>query len=195
MQRIIRTAIAGAACAAIAAFLWIGPSSVQAAAVGGPFQLVDHSGQTVTEESFDDRYLLVYFGYAYCPDICPTELLIMGQAVDELDDLSNEVQPLFITVDPARDTVAALAEYVPAFHPRLVGLTGSDEQIHDAAKAYRIYYRLNEPDENGAYLVDHTSIHLFHGPGRRLLDPLRLRPGAGEDGRGHAQAPGLSRQS
>ena len=164
MQRIIRTAIAGAACAAIAAFLWIGPSSVQAATVGGPFQLVDHSGQTVTEESFDDRYLLVYFGYAYCPDICPTELLIMGQAVDELGDLSNEVQPLFITVDPARDTVAALAEYVPAFHPRLVGLTGSDEQIHDAAKAYRVYYRLNEPDENGAYLVDHTSYIYFMDP-------------------------------
>ena len=81
----------------------------------------------------------------------------MGQAVDELGDLGNEVQPLFITVDPVRDTVAALAEYVPTFHPRLVGLTGSDEQIHDAAKAYRVYYRLNEPDEDGAYLVDHTS--------------------------------------
>ena len=164
MQRIIRTAIAGAATAAFAVFLWIGPSSVQAAAIGGPFQLVDHTGQTVTEESFDDRYLLVYFGYAYCPDICPTELLIMGQAVDELGDLSNEVQPLFVTVDPARDTVAALAEYVPALHPRLVGLTGSEEQIHDAAKAYRVYFRLNEPDENGAYLVDHTSYIYFMDP-------------------------------
>ena len=88
----------------------------------------------------------------------------MGQAVDELGDLSDEVQPLFITVDPARDTVAALAEYVPALHPRLVGLTGSDEQIHDAAKAYRVYFRLNEPDENGAYLVDHTSYIYFMDP-------------------------------
>ena len=165
MQRIIRTAIAGAATAAIAAFLWIGPSSAyRPRPSAAPSNSIDHTGQTVTEESFDDRYLLVYFGYAYCPDICPTELLIMGQAVDELGDLSDEVQPLFITVDPARDTVAALAEYVPAFHPRLVGLTGSEEQIHDAAKAYRVYYRLNEPDEDGAYLVDHTSYIYFMDP-------------------------------
>ena len=164
MQRIIRTAIAGAATAVIAFALWTVIPAAQAASIGGPFELIDHTGQTVTEENFDDRYLLVYFGYAYCPDVCPTELLIMGQAVDELGDLSNEVQPLFITVDPARDTVAALAEYVPAFHPRLVGLTGSDEQIHDAAKAYRVYYRLNEPDENGTYLVDHTSYIYFMDP-------------------------------
>ena len=164
MQSMIRTAIAGAATVAFAAFLCIGPSTAQAASIGGPFELVDHTGQTVTEESFDDRYLLVYFGYAYCPDICPTELLIMGQAVDELGDLSDEVQPLFVTVDPARDTVEYLAEYVPTFHPRLVGLTGSDEQINAAVKAYRVFYRLNEPDEDGNYLVDHTSYVYFMDP-------------------------------
>ena len=164
MQHMIRTVIVGVATAAIAFALWIGPSSVRAASIGGPFELVDHTGQMVTEESFDDRYLLVYFGYAYCPDICPTELLIMGQAVDELGELGDEVQPLFITVDPVRDSVAALAEYVPTFHPRLVGLTGSEDQIHDAAKAYRVYYRLNEPDEAGDYLVDHTSYIYFMDP-------------------------------
>ena len=195
MQRIIRTAIAGAATAVIAFALWTVIPAAQAASIGGPFELIDHTGQTVTEENFDDRYLLVYFGYAYCPDVCPTELLIMGQAVDELGDLSDEVQPLFITVDPARDTVAALAEYVPAFHPRLVGLTGSEAQIHDAAKAYRVYYPAQRTGRRRRLSGRPHVLHLFHGPGRRLLDPLRLRPGAGEDGRGHAQAPGLSGQS
>ena len=164
MQRLVRAAIAVVAAAAVNVFVWNGLPATQAASVGGPFELVDHTGQTVTEESFDDRYLLVYFGYAYCPDICPTELLIMGQAVDELGALGDEVQPLFVTVDPARDTVEYLAEYVPSFHPRMVGLTGSDEQIHAAAKAYRVYYRLNEPDEDGTYLVDHTSYIYFMDP-------------------------------
>ena len=168
MQRLFRTAIATAivvtVVAAIAVIPWSGVPAARAAAIGGPFQLTDHTGQTVTEESFDDRYLLVYFGYAWCPDVCPTELLIIGQAVDELGALGDEVQPLFITVDPVRDTVEALAEYVPSFHPRLVGLTGSDEQIRDAAQAYRVYYRLNEPDEDGEYLVDHTSYIYFMDP-------------------------------
>ena len=164
MPRLVRAAIAVMAAAVVFAALGTGLPATQAASVGGPFELVDHTGQTVTEESFDDRYLLVYFGYAYCPDVCPTELLIMGQAVDELGDLGDEVQPLFVTVDPARDTVEYLAEYVPTFHPRLVGLTGSDEQVHAAAKAYRVYYRLNEPDEDGAYLVDHTSYIYFMDP-------------------------------
>ena len=164
MTHTVRAATAAAAALTIAALLWSGPPAARAAAVGGPFQLVDHSGSAVTEGSFDDRYLLVYFGYAWCPDICPTELLVIGQAVDALGDLGDEVQPLFITVDPARDTVEALADYVPAFHPRLVGLTGSEEQVHEAAKAYRVYYRLNEPDEDGTYLVDHTSYIYFMDP-------------------------------
>ena len=164
MTHTVRAAIAAAAALTIAALLWSGPPAARAAAIGGPFQLVDHTGSAVTEESFDDRHLLIYFGYAWCPDICPTELLVIGQAVDALGELGDEVQPLFITVDPARDTVEALADYVPAFHPRLVGLTGSEEQVHEAAKAYRVYYRLNEPDEDGSYLVDHTSYIYFMAP-------------------------------
>ena len=162
MHRLFHVMIAAAA--AIGAALWIGLPAAQAASIGGSFELIDHTGKAVTEESFDDRYLLVYFGYAYCPDVCPTELLVMGQAVDELGELGEEVQPLFVTVDPARDTVEYLADYVPSFHPRLVGLTGSDEQIHAAARAYRVYYRLNEPDEDGNYLVDHTSYIYFMDP-------------------------------
>jgi len=164
MPRLVRATIAAMAAAVVFAAPWIQLPAAQAASIGGPFELIDHTGQTVTEESFDDRYLLVYFGYAYCPDVCPTELLIMGQAVDELGELGEEVQPLFVTVDPVRDTVEYLADYVPSFHPRLVGLTGSDEQIHAAARAYRVYYRLNEPDEDGNYLVDHTSYIYFMDP-------------------------------
>ena len=180
MHRMFRTM--AAAAAVIGATLWIGVPAAQAASIGGPFELVDHTGQTVTEESFDDRYLLVYFGYAYCPDICPTELLIMGQAVDELGELGDEVQPLFVTVDPARDTVEYLADYVPSFHPRLIGLTGSDEQIHAAAKAYPRLLSAQRARRRRRLSGRSHVLHLFHGPRRRLSDPFRLRPGAGEDG-------------
>ncbi len=146
---------ATALCLAVAG-LGGAPSPGVAAAIGGPFELVDHTGRTVTEADYADKHLLVYFGYASCPDICPTELLVMGQAMDELGDLADKVQPLFITVDPGRDTVEVMAAYVPAFHPRLVGLTGSTAQVKAAAKAYRVYFRLGEADENGDYLVDHT---------------------------------------
>ena len=164
MHRLFRTVAATALSAAIACALWGGPPAARAAAIGGPFELVDHTGKTVTEESFGERHLLVYFGYAWCPDVCPTELIVMGDAMDELGALGDEVQPLFITVDPERDTVDALADYVPSFHPRLVGLTGSEEQIRAAAQAYRVYYRLNEADEDGDYLVDHTSYVYFMDP-------------------------------
>ena len=165
LRRLFRSMIAAAAAVAFAATLPGGfPAARAAAAIGGPFQLIDHTGQAVTEESFGDRYLLIYFGYAYCPDVCPTELLVIGQAVDALGEDGDAVQPLFITVDPARDTVEALADYVPSFHPRMAGLTGTEAQIHAAAKAYRVYYRLNEPDEDGAYLVDHTSYIYFMDP-------------------------------
>ena len=157
MQRAIRMLTAVAMVAVVGFAFSAAPSSAHAAAIGGPFELVDHTGRPVTEADYADHYLLVYFGYAYCPDVCPTELLVVGQAMDELGALGARVQPLFITVDPARDTVEALAEYVPSFHPRLVGLTGTAEQTRAAARAYRVYYRLGELDEDGAYLVDHTS--------------------------------------
>ncbi len=154
--------LAFAVALGLAVWSWAAPA--RAADIGGPFELVDHTGRTVTEADFEGSHLLVYFGYAYCPDVCPTELLVMGQAVDELGALGDRVQPLFVTVDPARDTVEMLAGYVPQFHPRLVGLTGTGAQVKAAAKSFRVYYRHGEPDETGAYLVDHTSYAYFMDP-------------------------------
>lgn len=135
--------------------------------IGGPFSLVDHTGKPVSEKDYADKFKLVFFGYTWCPDICPTELLVIGQAMEALGDDAEKVVPLFITIDPARDTAEKLAAYVPHFHPRLVGLTGTEEQVSAAAKAYRVYYRRAEEnprmvdeDEDDAYLMDH-SVYIY----------------------------------
>ena len=139
--------------------------------VGGPFTLTDHTGQRVSDQDFRGSYMLIYFGYTYCPDICPTDLLVMSHAIEMLGDSGKEVQPLFITVDPARDTVASLADYVPNFHPRLKGLTGSEAEIAAAAEAYKAYFKLGEekeaPDD---YPVDHTDIIYLMGPDGEFID-------------------------
>jgi len=141
--------------------------AIAAATIGGPFELVDHTGQTVTDQSYAGKHLLVFFGYTWCPDICPTELLILGQAIDALGDDGEQVVPLFITIDPERDTPETLAPYVANFHPRMIGLTGSSEQVAAAAKAYRVYYRRSpqEPgtlheEEEDDYLMDH-SVYMY----------------------------------
>ncbi|MEO1017028.1 MAG: SCO family protein [Pseudomonadota bacterium] len=138
--------------------------------IGGDFELVNHAGDTVTNQTFEGSNRLIYFGYTYCPDVCPLSLSAMTAAYDELpEDVQNEVVPLFITVDPERDTVEAIADYVSLFHPDLVGLTGSTEQVDDAADTYRVYYQLNKPDEYGDYLVDHSSFtYLMDGEGNYL---------------------------
>lgn len=126
--------------------------------VGGPFELVDQSGHRRTDADFKGKLLIVYFGYTYCPDICPTDLTQIGLAVDKLGDLGNDVQPLFITLDPERDTPKALAQYVPMFHPRLIGLTGTPEQVRAVADSYMAYYAKYVPSDGGAYLIDHTGV-------------------------------------
>ena len=108
--------------------------------IGGPFALIDHTGKPRTDKDFRGKLLLIYFGYSYCPDVCPTDLQQIGLAVDGLGADGEAVQPLFITLDPERDTAAHLADYVPLFHPRLIGLTGSAEEIRRAALAYKVYY-------------------------------------------------------
>ncbi len=136
--------------------------------IGGAFELVDQSGATRTQVDFAGRHMLVYFGYTYCPDVCPTSLSIMSQALDLLEaetgSLEDRVVPVFVTVDPARDDVAAMAAYAEHFHPRLVALTGSDEQIAAAAKAYRVYYRKAEDPSASEYLMDHSSFIYLMGP-------------------------------
>lgn len=134
-------------------------------AVGGPFTLVDHTGKTVTDADFRGRFLLVFFGYTFCPDVCPTELNAITVAMDKLGPLAEKVTPVFITIDPHRDTVEKLKSYVADFHPRLVGLTGSEEQVAAAARAYRVYYKKAGGDKAGEdYLVDHSSYVYLMGP-------------------------------
>jgi cytochrome oxidase Cu insertion factor (SCO1/SenC/PrrC family) len=124
--------------------------------IGGPFALIDHTGKPRTAADFQGKLLLVYFGFTYCPDVCPTDLQNIGLALDKLGAAGNAVQPLFITVDPERDTAAHLADYVPMFHPRLIGLTGDATAIQKAADAYRVYYT-KVPLKDGDYTVDHSA--------------------------------------
>jgi protein SCO1/2 len=136
--------------------------------IGGPFALIDHTGKPCTDEDFRGKLLLIYFGYTYCPDVCPTDLQQIGLAVDALGAAGDAVQPLFITLDPERDTAAHLAEFVPLFHPRLVGLTGSAEQIKRVALAYKVYYAKFPPD-GADYVIDHSSfIYLVDETGKYL---------------------------
>jgi len=141
--------------------------STGAALVGGPFTLNDHTGKRVTEADYRGKFMLVFFGYTYCPDICPAELQVVAAALDELGDKAKDVQPIFITVDPERDTVKQMGEYVENFHPSQVGLTGSAEEIAKVAKAYRVYYARVEDEAANDYLMDHSSIlYLMDREGR-----------------------------
>lgn len=134
---------------------------------GGRFELVDHHGGQVSHKDFAGRFMLIYFGYTHCPDICPTNLLTMAQALLQLGDRAKPVQPLFISVDPGRDTVDVLAKYVGFFHPDLIGLTGTEEQVSAAARAYKIHrskvITANQESEDD-YLVNHSSITYLMGP-------------------------------
>jgi protein SCO1/2 len=138
------------------------------ASVGGPFTLVDQDGAVVTEQDFAGRLMLVYFGYTFCPDVCPTTLQTLSVAMEQLGDDAKDVAFVFVTLDPKRDTVAQMKRYVDLFEPGPVGLTGSDEQVAAAAKAYRVYYNAND-EQGDDYLVDHSSfIYLMDREGRYL---------------------------
>ena len=131
------------------------------ALIGGPFSLIDHHGKKVSNEDYRGKYMLIYFGYTFCPDVCPMELQIMATALDQIPEKTlAEITPLFITLDPERDTVEVMAQYAPAFHPKLIGLTGSMQQIKAVKKAYRVYgakEKLAEDADPDSYLVSHTS--------------------------------------
>jgi cytochrome oxidase Cu insertion factor (SCO1/SenC/PrrC family) len=135
------------------------------ALVGGPFTLTDQHGAVVTEQDFAGRYMLIYFGYTYCPDFCPMSLSNMTQALDLLPpEQAEQVTPILITVDPERDTVEQLAEYAPLFHPRLVALTGTPEETRQAAKAYRVYFSKAGNGDGSDYLMDHSTFIYLMGP-------------------------------
>lgn len=140
-------------------------SGYGAAAIGGPFRLTDQHGERVTPQDFAGRHMLIFFGYTYCPDICPLTLANMTQAVDLLpDEDAAKVVPIFITVDPERDTVEHLAQYAPLFGERLVALTGTDAEVKAAARAYRVYFNKVENPEAGDYLMDHSGFVYLMGP-------------------------------
>jgi protein SCO1/2 len=134
---------------------------------GGPFTLIDHEGRARNANDFHGRFLLVTFGFTQCPDICPTSLAAVADALDALGERARQVQPLFISVDPARDTPEIVASYVGHFHPSLVGLTGTEAQVRAAARAYRVHRRkVYLPESTGPddYTVDHSSIMYLMGP-------------------------------
>ncbi len=151
-----------------------GGTSIGSALVGGPFTLTDQDGKSRSDADFRGKLMLVYFGYTYCPDVCPTTLATMTEALDKLGPQAAMVQPIFITIDPARDTPQVLKRYIANFHPSLIGLTGSPAQIAAVAKAYRVYYAKADNGSGADYLMDHSGfIYLMGRDGKyvTLLTP------------------------
>jgi protein SCO1/2 len=136
------------------------------AAIGGPFALVDHTGTPVTDADFRGSHMLIFFGYTYCPDVCPTNLSEMARALDLLGDAASKVRPIFVTVDPERDTPEQMRMYVSHFRDDLIGLTGTPEQIAAIKEAYKVYAQKAEidPDDPQSYLMDHTANSYLMGP-------------------------------
>ncbi|MCS6879147.1 MAG: SCO family protein [Geminicoccaceae bacterium] len=138
--------------------------------IGGPLNLVHHTGRRFADSELAGKYRLIYFGYTYCPDICPLGLLTMSEALDRLPPpVAQKIQPIFVTVDPERDTPEVLAAYVASFHPRLIGLTGTIEEIEAVKRAYRVFARKSEEKRGEDYLVDHSTFTYLMGPDGRYL--------------------------
>ncbi len=149
--------------------------SVGETTVGGPYALTDQDGRPRSSADFRGRFQLIYFGYSFCPDVCPTTLAVMSDALDKLGADANRIVPIFITVDPDRDTPKVMKQYVAAFGPRFMGLTGSQAALDKVEKEFRVYAR-KQPLEGGTYAMDHSSVVYLMGPDGRLVkyynDPL-----------------------
>ena len=149
--------------------------TMKGAKIGGPFELVNHDGEVVTEKSWPAQYLLIFFGFTHCPDICPLNMNIITQALNNADnEIVDHVQPLMITIDPDRDDALAMKEYMSLFHSKFVGLTGTHEQIKVATAAYRVYEQKVLFDEAGKdpndYTMNHSSFTYLMSPEGKLLD-------------------------
>jgi len=150
---------------------------LEGAAIGGSFTLTDEDGKPFSSDALKGKYRILYFGYTFCPDACPTDMAVLGKAMRQLDAkdpaLSAKIQPLFVSVDPARDTPAVLKQFTDAFYPRLIGLTGSDAQIAKIAKQYAISYR-KDPAPAGAsgYLMDHPRVAFLFDPDGKPIEML-----------------------
>ena len=166
------------------------PADQQAAAepplagadIGGPFELVNKDGDTVRWADFQGQYRMVYFGFTFCPDICPTDVQRMMQGyrsfAESSPELAAQIQPIFISVDPERDTPAVVGEFAAAFSDRLIGLTGTPEQVEQAADNFRVFYSRGEDTPGGGYLVDHSAIVYLFGPEGEPLATLPTDQGA-----------------
>jgi cytochrome oxidase Cu insertion factor (SCO1/SenC/PrrC family) len=139
--------------------------AVGKAQIGGPFSLIDHTGKRVTDKDFHGHYLLVFFGFTFCPDVCPAALQVMAAALERVGSKAAAITPLFITIDPERDTPERLAQYVQSFHPRLIGLTGTPDEIRAVASAYRVFHKKVKPENASSdYAMEHTSIIYLMDP-------------------------------
>jgi len=161
-----------------------------AEAIGGSFQLTGADGKSVSDRDFRGKWLLVYFGYTHCPDICPTTLVEISQTLKLLGDDAARIQPLFISIDPERDTPQIVGEYVKAFDDRIIGLAGTPEEVATAAKAYRVFYAKQEGADAGNYLMQHTAFVYVMGPDGRYVTPTVAARGsdAGRHGQPSSRA-------
>ena len=147
-----------------------GSRTIGTAAIGGPFELINHKGETVRDSHYRGKFLLVMFGFTNCPDVCPTGLQLISEAKELLGTKVKNVQPLMITVDPERDTIQVLADYVSNFHPSVMGLTGTVDQIKAVAGAYKAFFAKGGNEQNGDYFMDHSPFIYLMGPDGQYLD-------------------------
>jgi cytochrome oxidase Cu insertion factor (SCO1/SenC/PrrC family) len=149
---------------------WIEKTVSGVALIGGPFDMVNQNGTRVTEKDFAGKPTLIFFGYTYCPDVCPTELQIISAALEQLGDQAKDVQPIFVSINPERDTAPVLKSYLESFGPRWTGLTGTPEQVRGITRAWHVFY---EKRDNKAspqdYLMDHSSFIFLMGPDGKFL--------------------------
>lgn len=156
---------------------------LEGATIGGPFTLTDKDGKTVHWDDFAGKYRIVYFGYTFCPDACPMDVAAMMQGFARFEkaepELARRIQPIFISIDPARDTPKVVGEFAAAFSPRLIGLTGTPRQVQEAAKAFSAYYAKGK-ETSGGYLMDHSRIAYLMGPKGEPMAMLPVDKGAPE---------------
>jgi protein SCO1/2 len=156
--------------------------------IGGPFTLTDHTGRRVTEKDFLGKLSLVFFGYTYCPDVCPAELQVMSAAIDELGANMKKVTPIFVTIDPERDTVEQMNSYVSNFHEQLIGLTGTLQEIKAVTSAYKIFYKkVTDDPSNTEYVMDHSSIVYLMSPKGEYLTHFSYGTGVEKMAKGIAK--------
>jgi protein SCO1 len=152
----------------------LGGGGPSASAIGGPFKLVDQNGQVVTDQDLKGHPFLVFFGFTHCPDVCPTTLFEVSEILRALGPDADRTRALFITVDPERDTPAAMKDYLSSFDPHMSGLTGDPAQIAAVAKAYRVYFK-KVPLDDGSYTMDHTAIVYLMDKTGRFVSPFNLK--------------------